>query len=637
LGILGGVLGFWLISTMGRPWKLFVRGPATSNFYDVQMHRLLAGHLSMPPAVVGIEGFVTDHGTHMYFGLGPALMRLPFAIFGTWADGRLTLVSQLVAVVVLGWASARLLRRAEQSMGVDMVAPSALISWPYVWMAAAPTLASPILFLASRSVVYHESELWGAAAGLAGLELVLAWWVEPTRRRLLIAAAVAAFALSARPSSGVAPVLALAGFGVVLAARRHWRRAASVATASALAAASYALVNAARFGVLFGAPVDRQVMTLLDPARMAVLDANGGTYFRFAFVPTTITRYLLPVPGMLRPTRLFPFITWGPPARPVGGVVFGSITGSGSLPVAAPMLALFAAIGMVVILRRRAFRPWQVAAVAAIVSTIPTFIIAVIAHRYLADLMPLLVLLAAPGTWVGLQWWHRRRPRGRRVAAAGAVVVSLAALLGQSAVTVSAHALQIVPDPVERRAFVRLQYDIDRRLHDGPPPHVRLLDALPSTDRSSGDVVIVGSCAASYRFDGGLWFALDRASGGGRRIVVVPDSATRAGLGREPVVIAEGNGWTIEAQPTADSHHVVIAYLGGPRPAVSAPLRIDEAVRFDIVADPETYEMEVRHRGRLVLSDWLVPTAGLEPAEGWTVHPDVPVLCVELASRASAG
>ena len=64
--------------------------------------------------MVGLEGFAVDGRTQIYFGLSPAVLRVPLVAWGDGLDGRLAVASELVAVGVLGLASARLLARARR-------------------------------------------------------------------------------------------------------------------------------------------------------------------------------------------------------------------------------------------------------------------------------------------------------------------------------------------------------------------------------------------------------------------------------------------------------------------------------------------------------------------------------------------
>src|SRR5262249_53669895 len=99
---------FLLIATSGRPWDLFARGGFTSDFFDAQARSLLPGPFDVPASTAGIEGFVVRGRTSLYYGVVPALPRLPVVLFTHALDGRLVVLSKLVALAVALRATASL-------------------------------------------------------------------------------------------------------------------------------------------------------------------------------------------------------------------------------------------------------------------------------------------------------------------------------------------------------------------------------------------------------------------------------------------------------------------------------------------------------------------------------------------------
>ena len=169
--------------------------------------------------------------------------------------------------------------------------------WPWITggFALAVGVSSPLLWLSSEALVYHEAELWGAALALAGFDRVVAWWATRRGLDLLGAGALAAVALSTRPSSGTGP-----GLGAGRAGGRAGRAAASGGSvrgplgAAAVPFLLYACVNLVRFGVPLSTPFDRQVLNEFSADRRAALADNGGTLFGLKFVPTALVQYLRP-------------------------------------------------------------------------------------------------------------------------------------------------------------------------------------------------------------------------------------------------------------------------------------------------------------------------------------------------------
>ncbi|MDO8543840.1 MAG: hypothetical protein Q7S40_25640 [Opitutaceae bacterium] len=81
------VLAFAALVTSGTFRFLFI--DSFGEFYDYQAVSLLHGRLDVPDDALGGEAFVVNGKTYGYFGVTPALLRLPFAAAGV-AFGQLT-------------------------------------------------------------------------------------------------------------------------------------------------------------------------------------------------------------------------------------------------------------------------------------------------------------------------------------------------------------------------------------------------------------------------------------------------------------------------------------------------------------------------------------------------------------------
>ena len=179
---------------------------------------------------------------------------------------------------------------------------------PWAWttgvFAAAVGLSTPLLWLASRALVYHEAELWGAALAILGFERVVAVVVDPARR----GPGVGVRRRRPRPRHAW-----LVGVGAGARARRA-RRGPAVAAGVARrgddrprrgrAVLLYAAVNTARFETPFSVPFDAQVLNAFSAPRRAALEDNDGTLFGLKFIPTAALQYLRP--DTVAPRALFP-------------------------------------------------------------------------------------------------------------------------------------------------------------------------------------------------------------------------------------------------------------------------------------------------------------------------------------------
>jgi len=625
VGTAVAVAAFWLLATGFAPWQLFARGPFTADFYDAQARALSRGHLHVPAEVAGIEGFLVDGKVQLYYGIVPALARLPVAAVTDALDGRLVVVSQLLGLSVGALAAARLYRRARAALAVPAPAHEAVVCGV---LAAAVGLATPLAFLSARAIVYHEAELWGAALALLGFERVVVWWSSRAPRDLAVASAVAALAVSTRGSSGTGPALALGLLAVLLAVRRQGRLAALTACAALVPVGLYAVVNLARFGTLFSVPFEQQLLNPFSPQRRAALEANDGSLFGPQFLPTALLQYLRPDTLELR--SLLPWVQWGPRARVVGDAVFDTVDRAASLPVTAPLFLALSVPGGWVALRRRVPVAWAACLVAGTAATIPTLSIAFVAHRYLADLVPPVVLATCLGLPVVMAWFAGRGA-GVRAALVGVSVVALAgAVYVNASLAVLAQRLYLLPSQERTRDFVALQYGVHDVVPGGRPPDVTAAATLPPVG-PDGAVVVVGDCAGLYRSDGETWRALEHEPGRGMRVVV--EGEVRGGT----TVLASGDGWVVEL--LNDGTRVVARHRSA-EPAVrgSAFASPPGRVVFDVVADPALPMVTVRRGDEVVLEAFLRPAGGpVVAGDGWVPQPGRAALCRDLQERLSAG
>lgn len=626
IGALVAVVLFWLVATCVQPWNLFARGPFSTDFYDAQARALVHGHLDVPSSVAGIEGFVIDGKTQIYFGIGPALLRVPLSGVSDVFDRRLSLVSELVAVLVVGLAAARLLKRARSSVhDAPEVSP-----WWYAVAAVAVSFGTPLLFFTSFPLVYHEAELWGAAAGLAGLDLVLRWWRDPTRRHFVEAVALAVFAMSVRPSSGASPAVALGLFGLVLLWRRSFRRGLVTIVGAVLPILAFATVNWLRFRSFSDVPFPAQVFSQFDANRQETLAANNGSLFGLKFLPTNALRYFSPF--AIRFDRLFPFVSWPTRATVIGDAHFDAVDRSGSIMTGAPVLSLLAVLGAGWTIVRDRTRQWSVLVVAAIVPTATTFTFGYLAHRYLADLVPVVVLLAAPGVWLVLRRSRRWTRPARGVVSVALAAVFLLGMWNQIGLAISTRAFGAIGGEQRALDLAEFQYSLDDTLFGGAAPNVvRSTDGVFPPEPAPGTILVVGDCSAVYRSDGYGWLALERRVGGGRRFVF--DAPVRA-----DERLVTGDGWEITLVGT--DRGTIVRYTSADRVIDSPPVTVPEGATatFDVVADPLPLgAIGVRVDGRTLLDAIYVTASGAGLASDRVSRAAPAPFCSSLVGRSSEG
>lgn len=625
-GSLAALLVFAALVSEGAPSGLLARGPFSSDFFDAQAHALLDGRLDVDPDVAGIEGFVDDGRTYLYFGLVPAILRLPVAALTEGFDGRLSQVSMLIALAVAMWAASRLLWRAREwrSGPRPLRRREPLV---FACFTAAVGLSSPLLFLAARPVVYHETELWGAATTLVSLDALLGWWSAPSRRSLMLASLAAAVAFNTRASVGGGAVAALALTGLLaLAVHRVSRRAIpGLALAVLVPLLLYGSVNQARFGHPLSIPFRDQVLSSFDANRQATLDATGGSLFGPEFAPTALVTYLRP--DGVDAQRLFPWVTFRESRTAIGDATFDTIDRSASLPVVAPSLLLLAVVGLVSLVRRGRRDPWLTATLGSALGLVSTLTIAFIANRYLADFMPLLVLLAAIGTWATYDWLSRRRGWNRPFAVAGLALLSAAGMTVSVALALQSQRLFILPTADTRNDMVSFQYDLHDLLGGDAPPGVRRA-SIAGAPGPRGEVVLLDECRGLYWSDGDRWWPLELGGDDG----FVLEGRIRTGT----TVLLDAGAWRVTADRRGGEVALTFEHDDG---TVRRGQPVDVAEIDDqpltIAVDRVNSALTVTAEGREILVAWLVELDGGPPrsAVGFTLAPAETPLCDDLAAR----
>ncbi len=366
-------------------------------FYDFQALSFLQGRLDVPADAIYSEAFHYRGKIYGYFGPTPALLRLPFVIFGV-AFGELTRPALLVAFagcllaayLILGHATA-LLRPADPR-------PRA---WLTVLFTAHACLGSSLFFLGNRAQVFHEAILWGAMFALFTCWCALRHLAAPGGRWGLGALAGGVLAVQARPPTGLF-ALTFVGCVAAVLAWREWRargltralaRPLALGVGSVLGFATFNAVSYLKFERFEGLPLSYH--SQYPPERMAKL---GNASLHLSNLPHSAYTYLV------RPNFHFePRFPWlYPESRTPRRIFPGAFTEQDPtvpLTFAMPALCLLAlGAGAWAATRPTAARgPVGVAWAALAPMTLVLFAAIGSTHRYTADFCPFLLCAAAFG------------------------------------------------------------------------------------------------------------------------------------------------------------------------------------------------------------------------------------------------
>jgi hypothetical protein len=636
-GLIGGLaagLVYLVLLSAGR-WSL-LRRDSLGHFYDEQAHALLGGHLDVPAATLGPEAFIIDGRAYMYYGPVPALLRLPIAAITDRFDGRLTLLSMLLAFAVAMVFTYRLTARIRVLVrnGAPVTRLEQWATGIFVFVAGT---GSVLTFLASSTIVYHEAELWGAALAIAAFDFIIAYLIAPTRQTLVCASVLATLAFLARGSVGAGPVGALAlifaaslfeptrrlaGIAAGSRANWEWRR---LLIAWVVPACAYMAVNFAKFQSLLRVPPERQIL-YSHPARTAALEATNNTMFGSEYAWTMLPQTLRP--DGVRFTSLFPWVSFPPRAHVFVDASFDTIDLSASLTATMPLFFILSIVGLVGVVRARGrigdnltLACLRLPVLSAAICTIPTITIAFIAHRYLSDFMPLMFLLGAAGLHVVLAWVSAPgRARLKRVGVGALCVFAVLSVWANVGLALL-YQRTLAPTLVNEWRLADF-VDRQRSIHDVVPggewPDIRRGDVLPKPGPLQS-IFVLGDCRAVYWSGGDAWRAIERTNSTGRwraRVTFAPVP----GDAWQPLLTSgrPGAGSFIAARVLPDSR-VQFGFTTDREDAEwleTQPFRIGPGPHeMDLVYDASTARVEARVGEKLVMDLPLL----IRPAENVTL------------------
>ena len=474
-----------------------------ANFYDIQTRAIFHGTLAIPKGSIGVEAFVHDGQSYTYFGLFPSILRMPILAVTDSLDGRLTTPSILLAwlvsatfFVLLAWR-VRILVRGDAPVGWAEAASFGMLTTTFL-------AGSAFLWVASTPYVFSEDLAWSVALTVGSIFCLLGVIDRPSWGRVVAAGALMIAANQDRSTTGWATAVGalLIGGWFLLGRggddRRRW--GLPVIGAGVLAVALGALVNYAKFGMLFGLPIDQQVYSMVNAYRRRFLASNHNSEVGTAFIPSNLLAYLRP--DGIQVSTVFPFITLpASPAPAVGGVLFDRLYRTASLPSSMPLLFGLSFWGLVSAFRPRP--PHKVALtrlllLAAGSAGAALMIWGYIGPRYLADFLPFLAI----GATVGLaDVWRRHDGKSRAARVVATLVVGLVALY-----SVAAN-IGIAVTPTEQWSqaqtlrYLQVQKDVSSWTGDQIAGRVSRGDSLP-TYAPAGAIRIVGDCDALYLSNG---------------------------------------------------------------------------------------------------------------------------------------
>jgi hypothetical protein len=388
-------------------WTFFER-ESFCGFYDAQARSMIEGHLDVPPKAISFEAYIFHGKTYGYFGIGPALLRIPLVLLFGSMDGLWSRSMMMIACttnLICAYGILLLLRRDAE---VETRSQRFLDSLFILCVA----IGSTNVFMMSRSFLFHEAIMWGGTFALLFAWTMLKYLQSPSRRFLVLAAAFAFMSFHSRPTAGTGAVLAMGVLTAILGLRalanpqaaqfslafggivKPLPHALIGAAAVCITLSTYFGVNYAKFRTFEGVPVQYYNLYIQTPSRMTV---TGGKQIHFENIPTGLATYF----GMrgLRFDREFPWVFLCRQATLLGSPAIDVVEQFSSFPVSMPALTLLAVMGSLALIRgsSETIRRARLPAMALLFGGGIVLMTVGITERYLHDFYPALIIFAAVG------------------------------------------------------------------------------------------------------------------------------------------------------------------------------------------------------------------------------------------------
>jgi hypothetical protein len=388
-------------------WKFFEPEDFCS-FYDAQARSLIHGHLDVPRAAIGSEAFTFQGKTYGYFGIGPALLRIPLVVLFQKMDGLWSRLMMMIACTISLICTYCIIRMVRAAPAVNRRTERVLHSL-FILCAG---IGSTTVFLVGRSFTYHEAIMWGGAFALLFTCTILKYLARPRPSLLVLAGLFAFMSFHCRPTAGAGALLAMCVLTAILAWRaatksqaahsllacgmmaRPFRHALIAAVAVFITLGTYFGVNYAKFRTFSSVPLQYYDFYAEFPLRMRLA---GGKQIHLENIPTGMATYF-GLHGM-RLDDKFPWFYLADEATIVGSPAIDLIDEFSTFPISMPALTLLALIGCapLVLGSEDMIRCARLPAVALLIGGGIVLASVGITERYLHDLYPALIIFSTAG------------------------------------------------------------------------------------------------------------------------------------------------------------------------------------------------------------------------------------------------
>lgn len=385
---------YYLALLTDGDWNLFGTELCALVFNDMLAH-LLRGDVTLDPAIIRGEAYVREGRTFAYWGIFPALLRLPLVPFDALYELQVARLSCWAAIAVLATSLV-----ATLALVYRRAAPTAGRTLLFHLLVVVTLFAGTIVTNLGSAYVYNEPVFWAVALSVAFNYLVLkrvlagAPWQS---RDLIILAGLAGLALNCRVLEGIGLYLALGWIMFLILFGGDWtvaaglRRIVAPAIILGLFVAICGTVNYLRWGspATF-MDLHLHVQVAGSPERLAGLNAFGS--LNPVRVPFAFAYYFLGVD----------IAEWLPSFGGLQNLYDGIEGPASAFIVTNTVPLLLAGLGVGALFRQPVGRPGGAAILAGVIlSQVASIFFLLSANyismRYRMDFIPAMSLAAAAG------------------------------------------------------------------------------------------------------------------------------------------------------------------------------------------------------------------------------------------------
>jgi hypothetical protein len=411
-------------------WKFFEQEDFC-GFYDGYARSILHGHLDVPRSAIGVEAFTFESKAYGYFGIGPAVLRIPLVLIFPNMDGLWSRLMILIAAAISLVCAYSILQMMREGSSPPAKAERVLHSL-FILSAG---IGSSTVFLIGRSFTYHEALMWAGAFALLFTCAILQYFQRPRGRTLVLAGVFSFMSFHCRGTAGAGTLLVMLVIAAILMLRAMGKRDAGrslIGLIKLVRPARHALiavisviislgvyfgVNYAKFRTFDALPLRYYDFYHQFPIRMRL---TGAKQIHLKNIPTGLVTYF-GVHGF-KLKQQFPWFYLEDEATFIGSPANDVIEPFSTIPVSMPALMLFGVIGSAALISSsdEKLQRARLPALSLFLGGAIVLGTVGITERYLHDFYPALIICAAAGV--------ARVAAGDRIKAIAAATAGLAAV-----------------------------------------------------------------------------------------------------------------------------------------------------------------------------------------------------------------